>query len=164
MTDSAETEIVRLRKSLRELEDRFYQTLLHGAPPGDVLGELRLRALFYESVMQHQPPHEIASRECKIAKAAGRTCCNPKCNGEWGTGCWCCHALSFAVDAELETMKAHLALSATPDSSAATKQAEIVGWLRAQVGKSRKAAGDGAADWLLELIDRIEAGETKRAP
>lgn len=68
-------------------------------PPAPTVESLQERIRFYESIMRHMPPHNRRDRPCKIAEANGLICCNPKCNGMWGTGCWCCHALSFATEA-----------------------------------------------------------------
>jgi hypothetical protein len=68
-----------------------------------------LRVTFYESIMAHQGPH---GRDCKIAKAAEVVCCNPACNGTWGTGCWCCHFLIYAEGADEKTMEEHLVMAA----------------------------------------------------
>jgi len=71
---------------------------------------LRNRVRFYESVMKGQPPHSHRGTECKAASAAGAACCNPKCNGHWGTGCWCCHYLEFASAVDDESIATHLGL------------------------------------------------------
>lgn len=83
--------------------------------------ELREQLRFYESIIDHMPPHQVDDHQCRIAFAAGVGCCNPACNGQWGTGCWCCHYLSFAEQASAEEIKAHLALKARADESKADK-------------------------------------------
>lgn len=98
---------------------RIPGTALHDDDPPEptieratrTIDSLRQQLRFYESVMAHQGPHHQRDRPCKIAEANGLACCNPKCNGNWGTGCWCCHALSFAQDAETAQIVAHLALA-----------------------------------------------------
>lgn len=49
------------------------------------------------------PPHAIdpARPECAVR------CCNPDCEGDWGTGCYCCHGVEAAppgdaIDREVE--------------------------------------------------------------
>jgi len=72
--------------------------------------ELARRARFYESVMKKQAPHQLGDRRCKVAVALDLSCCNPKCNGMWGSGCWCCHYLEFAADADDKLIQEHLEL------------------------------------------------------
>jgi hypothetical protein len=182
-------------------------SMTYYAAQDELVAELRLRIAFYESVMQGQPPHEHGHR-CRFVEAvSGLHCCNPKCNGEWGTGCWCCHHLDFAIGIDPETMKAHLALASKPvpsedqcteclrtghktaecpfdhilgcsDKSCTgcaqsgqfrdkrlrdIERAEITKFLRDITEKERKTSGEGAADrWVLELADRIDAGDAKR--
>src|SRR5271166_5030990 len=90
---------------------RIPGTSFHDAdPPKPDVDLLQQKVRFYESVMFHQEPHHHHGQRCKIAEANGLMCCNPQCNGVWGTGCWCCHSLSFANEADAETMRLHLAL------------------------------------------------------
>lgn len=77
------------------------------APKPDV-ALLRLKQRFLESVISH-PTHN-GTHKCSIAQVNELACCNPKCNGNWGTGCWCCHSLKFAAEQAPETMQAHLDL------------------------------------------------------
>lgn len=108
-----ESENAELRNKIDELKSQIDRAT--GLPGGHTLvraliGEkdaLIERCRFYESVMRHQAPH---GDKCKIAAAAGLACCNPQCRGDWGTGCWCCHALSFASNANHALMESHLAL------------------------------------------------------
>jgi hypothetical protein len=72
--------------------------------------ELQKRIRFYESILSKQRPHQAGERRCKIAEQHGLGCCNPACNGHWGTGCWCCHSLGFAAEFEQQDIDAHLAL------------------------------------------------------
>jgi hypothetical protein len=97
----------------------------------EIIDGLHLRVAFYESIMRGQRAH---GRICKIADAAGLNCCNPKCNGEWGTGCWCCHYLQFTFDADPELMKAHLALSSKsvePPAQTQPTDSSLMGFMRA---------------------------------
>lgn len=71
------------------------------------MNDQNLRIRFYESIMQKQRGHGCG-QECRIAASRGAICCNPLCNGIWGTGCWCCHSLKYATEADEETMRAHL--------------------------------------------------------
>jgi len=81
----------------------------------DTIALLEKKIRFYESIMHGQPPHHRTSdKPCKIAEKHGVACCNPKCNGNWGTGCWCCHYLEFAAEADQEAIDAHLALLTKP--------------------------------------------------
>lgn len=72
--------------------------------------DLQTRLRFYESVLSRMLPHHANGRSCKIAEAAGLVCCNPQCNGDWGSGCWCCHAGSFAAEATMSDIASHLAI------------------------------------------------------
>ena len=76
---------------------------------------LEKKIRFYESIIIGMPPHHrTADKPCKIAAKHEVACCNPKCNGNWGTGCWCCHYLEFAAEADQEAIDAHLALLVKP--------------------------------------------------
>lgn len=86
---------------------------------------LDLKVRFYESVIRHMGPHNRRDRRCKIAEANSLNCCNPKCNGVWGTGCWCCHALDFAREAEADTMRLHLELRPYVKAPEAIRQIDV---------------------------------------
>ena len=111
---------------------RIPGTALHDDdPPEPTIASLQERVRFYESVMAHQPPHHQGDRPCKLAEANGLSCCNPACNGQWGSGCWCCHFLSFAQDADAAQMAAHLSLApvkarAKEESEAYKRQVAVV--------------------------------------
>jgi hypothetical protein len=139
---------------------------------------LRQQLRFYESVMAHQGPHHQRDRTCKLAEANGLSCCNPACNGQWGTGCWCCHALSFAQDAETAQMVAHLSLApvkarAKDEESEAFKRqasvalAAIEGLLRKFPETEIELCGTKwkIVDLPREIVKRTEVGkEIIRAP
>jgi hypothetical protein len=70
------------------------------------------RVKFLESVMRYARPHNADGRRCKVAEGLDLACCNPECKGNWGTGCWCCHGLAYAIEVDdPELMKQHLQLA-----------------------------------------------------
>lgn len=74
--------------------------------------KLARRVQFLESVIRGQGPHQAHGHACKLAEAHGVRCCNPACNGQWGTGCWCCHHLEYALSAAPAAIDGHLMLRA----------------------------------------------------
>lgn len=50
---------------------------------------------FYEHVLGKSPPHRHKPEEC----------CNPLCQGQWGTGCYCCHHGKYALQVSEEEME-----------------------------------------------------------
>lgn len=71
----------------------------------EIKDPVRLRIRFYEWVLDRCAPH--LSRRVERCKHApeGEVCCNPKCRGLWGTGCWCCHHASYAVGIDDDAMQ-----------------------------------------------------------
>ncbi len=41
------------------------------------------------------PPAPVQCPRCHVARQDKIKCCNPKCGGHWGTGCYCCHHPSY---------------------------------------------------------------------
>ena len=116
-------------------------------PPKPDVELLQLRQRFYESIMSY-PAHN--GPRCKIAEANGLTCCNPKCNGHWGTGCWCCHSLSFAEEAEPEVMRLHLDLKPYEKPVSGERQIDVRRLIETM---STCNAGDG---WKVEKLTSSE--------
>ena len=151
---------------------RIPGTALHDddSPPIDnairTIESLTQKILFYESVMAHQPPHHQGDRPCQVAEANGLSCCNSNCNGQWGTGCWCCHFLSFAQDADAAQMAAHLSLApakprAKEESDGFKRQATIA--LAAIDGLFAKFPGERVRAWRQEVEAR-RSGARDREP
>ena len=113
VTSPAREDAWRLRMGTLATKGTFVQCVRMGldsiltANEGSAAAEAELRVRFYEAVMSTW--HNVRGNECKVAKLLGRICCNAECGGDWGTGCWCCHALSFASEVEPDAMRAHLA-------------------------------------------------------
>jgi hypothetical protein len=118
-------------------------------PPKPTLEVLSLRLKFYESVMQHMGPHQRGDKRCELAVASGLVCCNPKCNGQWGTGCWCCHSLGFADEATPDIMRGHLELRAEADR---------------KNKPSRDEYPERAAPIIKALEEYLATGNHERAP
>lgn len=67
-------------------------------PPSKDVEALNKRVRFYELFLDQCPPHTFKGREKCPHAPEGEACCNPKCRGDWGTGCYCCHHGQYATD------------------------------------------------------------------
>lgn len=90
-------EVRRLREQGSELAlARYWGALL--VPPSEMVQMFREereradrwrdRAERVAAVLADQPPHIHTA-------PGGSGCCNPRCRGRWGAGCYCCHHGSY---------------------------------------------------------------------
>ncbi|MFI5296664.1 MAG: septum formation initiator family protein [Polyangiales bacterium] len=72
-------------------------------PTGTDREDDMLRIRFYEYVLAQTRPHR------RIPGHSEDECCHPGCQGNWGTGCFCCHHGDYACEVEDERIQVILA-------------------------------------------------------
>jgi len=110
--ECAQKQVAKLREEMMDRMNRIAARLgvvqidVHNAlkpqevvvPPSKDVEALNKRVRFYELVLDQCPPHTFRGREKCPHAPEGEACCNPKCRGDWGTGCYCCHHGQYATD------------------------------------------------------------------